>query len=125
MPAPPADRNRVATFNTSLYSDEAGGLVARLRGDDAPARRIAATIQHVRPDVLLLNEFDYDEAGEAAGLFVGRYLGEGQHGQIGRLGHGVHPPAGVRRSRHARVQRAGGTAVASWAHVRRNEEAPR
>ena len=81
VPAPPADRIRVATFNTSLYSDEAGGLVARLRGDDAPARRIAATIQHVRPDVLLLNEFDYDEAGEAAALFVGRYLGEGQHGQ--------------------------------------------
>src|SRR5687768_11918012 len=32
---------RVATYNTSLYSDEAGGLVRRLEGDDANARRIA------------------------------------------------------------------------------------
>ena len=78
---PATDRIRFATFNTSLFSDDAGGLVARLRGDDAAARKIAATIQHVRPDVLLLNEFDHDDAGEAAALFVGRYLGEGQHGQ--------------------------------------------
>lgn len=72
---------RFATLNTSLYSDEAGGLVRRLEGDDAAARAIAATIQHVRPDVVLLNEFDYDAAGRAAALFTERYLGEGQHGQ--------------------------------------------
>ena len=76
-----AGRVRFATYNASLFSDDAGGLVARLRGDDAAARKIAATIQHVRPDVLLLNEFDHDDAGEAAALFVARYLAEGQHGQ--------------------------------------------
>lgn len=80
-PAPAGDRVRFATFNASLYADDAGGLVARLRGDDPAARAIAATIQHVRPDVLLLNEFDYDAAGEAASLFVERYLGQDQHGQ--------------------------------------------
>ncbi len=72
---------RFATFNTSLYSDQPGGLVRRLQGDDAKARGVAAVIQHVRPDVLLLNEFDHDEGGVAARLFVERYLGVGQHGQ--------------------------------------------
>jgi hypothetical protein len=83
-PVPEEERTesvRFATFNSSLYSDEAGGLVRRLEAGDADARAIAATIQHVRPDVLLLNEFDYDEAGRAAALFASGYLGEGQHGQ--------------------------------------------
>jgi hypothetical protein len=34
----------------------------------------------VRPDVLLLNEFDYDPSGWAAELFRGKYLGQGQNG---------------------------------------------
>ncbi|HPO25063.1 MAG TPA: endonuclease/exonuclease/phosphatase family protein, partial [Arenimonas sp.] len=57
---------RFATYNTSLYSDDDGGLVRRLENDDASARKIAAVIQHQRPDVLLLNEFDYDANGMAA-----------------------------------------------------------
>jgi hypothetical protein len=72
---------RIATFNASLYSDESGGLVRRLEAGDAKAKLAAATIQHVRPDILLLNEFDYDTDGVAATLFVERFLGEGQHGQ--------------------------------------------
>jgi len=71
---------RVATFNTSL-NDDAGGLIARLQGDDPRARKIAATIQRVRPDVVLLNEFDHDAAGTAATLFNERYLWEGQFGE--------------------------------------------
>lgn len=74
---------RVATFNTSLYSERSGGLIERLHGDDAAARKIAATIQRQRPDILLLNEFDYDAAGAAADLFQRRYLGMPQHGQPG------------------------------------------
>ncbi|HET9484146.1 MAG TPA: endonuclease/exonuclease/phosphatase family protein [Xanthomonadales bacterium] len=74
-------RFRVATFNTSLYSDEDGGLIRRLEGGDAAARRIAAVLQTVRPDVVLLNEFDYDEAGRAADLFQRDYLGVGQDGR--------------------------------------------
>ena len=72
---------RVATFNTSLYTEEAGGLLARLQAGDPEARKIAAVIQRQRPDVLLINEFDYDAEGAAAALFMRDYLGVGQHGQ--------------------------------------------
>lgn len=72
---------RVASFNTSLYDNADGGVIARLRGGDEKARKIAAVIQQVRPDLLLLNEFDYDEGGEAATLFERDYLGRGQHGR--------------------------------------------
>ncbi len=71
---------RFATYNTSLYSDDDGGLIKRLQGDDAEARKIAAVLQRVRPDVVLLNEFDYDAGGRAADLFQQKYLGVGQHG---------------------------------------------
>lgn len=79
--APAAESVRVATFNTSLYSDKAGGLIDRLGNDDAAARKIAAVIQHNRPDLLLLNEFDYDAEGQAADMFQNDYLGEAQFGQ--------------------------------------------
>ncbi|HZH43367.1 MAG TPA: endonuclease/exonuclease/phosphatase family protein [Lysobacter sp.] len=71
---------RVATFNASLYEETAGGLIRRLQGDDAHARRIAAILQRVRPDIVLINEFDYDPAGRAADLFQRRYLEVAQHG---------------------------------------------
>ena len=74
-------RMRVATYNASLYTESDGGLVARLRAGDAHAAKIAAVIQHQRPDLLLLNEFDYDAAGVAAELFQRRYLEVSQHGQ--------------------------------------------
>ncbi|MFY2765196.1 endonuclease/exonuclease/phosphatase family protein [Arenimonas sp. MALMAid1274] len=72
---------RFATFNASLYDEEHGGLVARLADGDEDARRIAATVQHLRPDVVLINEFDYDDAGRAKTLFLKLYLGVGQDGQ--------------------------------------------
>jgi endonuclease/exonuclease/phosphatase family metal-dependent hydrolase len=71
-------RLRVATYNTSLYSDDAGGLVRRLEAGDARARDIAAVLQRTRPDIVLLNEFDYDAAGRAADLFQRDYLGVAQ-----------------------------------------------
>ena len=80
-PATPAMPLRFATFNTSLYDEEHGGLIARLDAGDENARKVAATIQRERPDVLLLNEFDYDAAGLAATLFQENYLGIGQHGE--------------------------------------------
>ncbi len=72
---------RVATFNTSLNSDQAGGLIVQLAGDHLPARKIAAVIQRVRPDVILLNEFDFDDQGRAAALFTDKYLSKGQFGE--------------------------------------------
>ena len=72
---------RVATYNASLYDEKDGGLIARLRAGDARAAKIAAVIQHQHPDLLLLNEFDYDAEGRAAALFQQRYLAVPQHGQ--------------------------------------------
>lgn len=80
-PPPPAPSLRVATFNTSLYEETAGGLIARLQAGDADARKIAAIIQRQRPDVLLLNEFDFDAAQQAAELFQRNYLEVSQFGE--------------------------------------------
>ncbi len=71
---PAAARLRIATYNTSLYSDEAGGLIRELQSDSAHARKIAAVLQRVRPDLVLLNEFDFDPEHRAADLFQQRYL---------------------------------------------------
>jgi len=77
--APPtAPVLRVATYNIALNADAPGGVIERLQRGDADARRLAAVIQHVRPDILLLNELDFDEAGRAAELFRMNYLGVGQ-----------------------------------------------
>lgn len=71
---------RVATYNTSLYDDETGGLIRRLESGDGGARKIAAVLQRVRPDLVLLNEFDFDEQGRAADLFQRHYLEIAQPG---------------------------------------------
>ena len=71
---------RVATYNTSLYAETTGGLIQRLENNDEGARRIAAVLQRVRPDIVLLNEFDYDAQGRAADLFQRRYLETAQPG---------------------------------------------
>lgn len=76
-----AETLRVATFNTSLNDDRAGGLIERLRNGDEAARNIAAVIQRQRPDILLINEFDYDADGQAAALFQSDYLAKPQYGQ--------------------------------------------
>lgn len=65
---------RVATYNTSLYEETEGGLIRRLQAGDEAARRIAHVLQRVRPDLVLLNEFDYDAEGRAADLFQRDYL---------------------------------------------------
>jgi endonuclease/exonuclease/phosphatase family metal-dependent hydrolase len=72
---------RVATFNASLFSNAAGGTVRRLSDGDPKVRQIAAIIQTVRPDLLLINEFDYDLGGVAAERFQRDYLEVGQMGR--------------------------------------------
>lgn len=74
------DTLRIATYNVSLYDDAAGGLVRRLESGDERARRIAAVLQRVRPDIVLLNEFDHDAAHRAADLFQHDYLERAQPG---------------------------------------------
>jgi endonuclease/exonuclease/phosphatase family metal-dependent hydrolase len=66
---------RFATFNCSLAAQSKGELAERLSsGKDAQAISIAQIIRIVRPDVLLLNEFDFDAEGRAAKLFREHYL---------------------------------------------------
>ncbi|WP_428502299.1 endonuclease/exonuclease/phosphatase family protein [Silanimonas lenta] len=73
---------RVATYNVSLYGEEAGAVLVRLAGGrDRQARRVAAVLQHLRPDLLLLNEVDYDEGGRLADLLQREYLEVGQFGE--------------------------------------------
>jgi len=61
---------RFATFNASLNRSAEGELVADLSSpDDAQAAAVAEIIQRIRPDVLLINEFDYDERGKSRAAF--------------------------------------------------------
>ena len=55
MTEKPSAALRLATYNTSLYSDDAGGLIKELEGDSEHARKIAAVLQQVRPDLVLLD----------------------------------------------------------------------
>ena len=78
--APSSDRQvRFSTFNASLNRGVAGQLVSDLSTPgNVQAQNVAETIQRVRPDVLLVNEFDYDPV--AVDLFRYNYLEVSHHG---------------------------------------------
>lgn len=78
--AQPPGKVRFATFNASLNRGKPGELVVDLRAGDPQARNVAEVIQRANPDVILVNEFDYDADGEAAQLFHDKYLAVSQHG---------------------------------------------
>jgi endonuclease/exonuclease/phosphatase family metal-dependent hydrolase len=70
---------RVASFNTSLFQDEAGRLAIRLRNPDwTPGQQVARVLQEVRPDIVLLNEVDTDLSGETADRLRQNFLAVGQ-----------------------------------------------
>ena len=72
---------RFATFNASLNRAVAGELIQDLSTPaDVQAQAVAEVIQRVRPDVLLINEFDFDAQGLAARLFQQNYLSVGHNG---------------------------------------------
>ena len=79
-----ADDVRFATFNASLNRPAAGALVDHLSHPEVDdvfrrqARNVAEVIQRARPDVLLINEFDFDPA--AADLFRDNFLEVSQNG---------------------------------------------
>ena len=62
---------RVATFNVSFFARQAGAMQQSLRDGAADKRKVAAIIQRVRPDIVLLNEFDYEADAESVALFRG------------------------------------------------------
>lgn len=73
---------RAAVFNVSLSRGYAGALAQDLSiPGDEPASAAAEVIQRTRPDVVLLNDFDYDDGQEAADAFRTVYLQQGQNGQ--------------------------------------------
>jgi hypothetical protein len=70
---------RFATFNASLNRGAPGQLRADLSTPaNAQAQAVAEIIQRIRPDVLLINEFDFDPA--AVHLFQSNYLSVSQNG---------------------------------------------
>lgn len=113
---------RVAAYNASLYRREQGALARELAapGSAQPAN-IAAVLQDLRPDLLLINEFDYDgeptddhtvrPPAPAALAFVRNYLEVGQEGRT-PLGcptlfsapSNTGMPTGVDLDRDGRVQ---------------------
>ncbi len=71
---------RFATYNIAMGLESEGELYRRLRsGDDEALKKVAAVIQQVRPDVLLINEFDWFELDSAL-LFITNYLDKPQFG---------------------------------------------
>ena len=86
LAAPPAEAHRgrtvrFATYNASLNRAAAGQLVRDLSTpDNIQARNIAEVLQRTRPDVVLLNEFDYLPGRQAVDLFRGNYLERSQQG---------------------------------------------
>jgi Endonuclease/Exonuclease/phosphatase family len=72
---------RFATFNASVNRNVEGQLVEELsNGEDPQLQNVAEIIQRARPDVLLVNEFDFVPDQLAARLFQRNYLSVSQNG---------------------------------------------
>ncbi|ART81182.1 hypothetical protein CBP12_10755 [Oceanisphaera avium] len=71
------DKVRVATFNVALARNKRRQLARELASGLQQARNLAHILQQVRPDIVLLNEFDHQ--GEEAGLllFCQEYVAQG------------------------------------------------
>lgn len=70
-PVAAAETLRVATYNVDLSRDGPGLLLYELRRPPKPGlAAVARVIQTVRPDVLLLTQFDHDLRGRALAAFL-------------------------------------------------------
>ena len=77
----PPEAVRFATFNASLNRGSAGQALADLSAPgNAQAAAVAEIIQRTRPEVLLINEFDYEPNNALATAFQDHYLDVGQNG---------------------------------------------
>ena len=73
---------RFATFNVSFNRKNEGQLEKELaKGRSLNPARVAEIIQRVRPDVLLVNEFDYDANGKGIDSFARNFLAVSQNEQ--------------------------------------------
>ena len=72
---------RFGTFNASLNRNAAGQALADMSvPGNAQADAVAEIIQRVRPDILLINEFDYEPNNALATAFQANYLSVSHHG---------------------------------------------
>lgn len=72
---------RVATYNAAFDFAAERDLAAALRdGTNVHARKVAEVIQMLQPDVLLLNEFDYDAFGTGATRMNDKFFNVSQGG---------------------------------------------
>lgn len=74
---------RIATFNMGASRMTADGLQRALLSQSGALKRCAAILQRVRPDLLLINEFDHDGEGldqRNLHLWLNGYLGLSQDG---------------------------------------------
>ena len=79
----PPEAVRFATFNASLNRFNAGDALRDLSTTtNAQARAVAEIIQRTRPEVLLINEFDYEPNNLLATAFQNNYLSVGQNGAL-------------------------------------------
>lgn len=83
---------RIATFNVSMdasnylpgdrLATEGHNALAQALAEQHPQiQAIAEIVQHIRPDILVLNEFDYDPSGQALAQFQRDYLAVSQQGE--------------------------------------------
>jgi len=108
---------RIATYNVSMYRDSEGGLLRDLADPQLEQARLAAAIlQEVRPDIVLLNEFDWDAGGESLRRFHDGFLAVAQAGRaplsypyryVAASNTGV--PSGFDLDRDGRADHATGT----------------
>ena len=73
---------RIATFNASLFGKAKGEIETRLSDPaDEQAKKIASIVQTVRPDILLINELDFDPAGKSAEQLAKNFFAVSQDDQ--------------------------------------------
>lgn len=79
----PPEPVRFATFNASLNRSGAGLALADLSSPgNAQASAVAEIIQRTRPEVLLINEFDFEPDNALADAFQENYLRIAQHPDV-------------------------------------------
>ena len=95
-PTPTVQQNttlKIATFNVSMDATNYVGrdaskatnqvLKTQLQAGNQQIKNIAEIIQRTRPDIILLNEFDYiEDPKDGVELFIKKYLNTAQHSDI-------------------------------------------
>lgn len=91
--SPAVDKLRVATVNGSLYREQIGALADELAtGDSRQGKQFASLIQIVRPDIVLINEIDFEADQRSIKLLRERYLAVDQVNEQGEATDGIDYP---------------------------------